>query len=233
MKPEEINILIGCEESQSLCIAFRERGFNAFSCDLKPCSGGHPEFHLQMDVIEALALKNWHAFIYFPDCTYLCVSGLHWNKRIPGRSEKTEVALQFVCRTYNIAKSKGVNHIGFENPKGCINTRLIKDTGGHLMVIPHDTKRGYKPTQTIQPYEFGEDASKATCLWLSGLPSLMPTEYIQPRIVDGKKRWGNQTDSGQNRLGPSENRAELRSKTYHGIAKAMAHQWGNFLLQTL
>ncbi|MFI4971131.1 MAG: hypothetical protein ACHP7H_00510 [Hyphomicrobiales bacterium] len=101
-----------------------------------------------------------------------------------------------------------IPRIALENPKGVISTKLI---------MP-------KP-QIIQPYQFGDDASKQTCLYLKNLPPLEPTEYIEPRIVDGKKRWANQTDSGQNRLGPSEDRWAERSLTYQGVANAMAQQW--------
>jgi hypothetical protein len=104
-------------------------------------------------------------------------------------------------------------HIAIENPIGCISTRIRK------------------PDQIVQPYEYGDDASKATCLWLKNLPLLRPTAYVPPRIVNGKKRWGNQTDSGQNRIGPSEDRHTVRSQTYQGIAAAMAEQWGTFLQQ--
>jgi hypothetical protein len=139
-----------------------------------------------------------------PPCTYLCSSGLHWNKRVPGRAQMTEEALEFV----QLLLDAPIPRIALENPIGCISTRIRK------------------PDQTIQPWQFGHDASKATCLWLKGLPTLVPTQIIEPRLVDGKKRWGNQTDSGQNRLGPSEDRWKIRSETYAGIAEAMATQWG-------
>ena len=103
--------------------------------------------------------------------------------------------------------------IAIENPIGCISTRIRK------------------ADQTIQPYQFGHDASKATCLWLKGLPPLEPTQYVEPRIVNGRKRWGNQTDSGQNRLPPSADRWKIRSETYIGIAEAMANQWGGGVAQ--
>jgi hypothetical protein len=102
-----------------------------------------------------------------------------------------------------------IERIALENPIGCISTQIRK------------------PTQTIQPWQFGHDASKATCLWLKGLPALTPTQTIAPRMVDGRKRWANQTDSGQNRLPPSADRWKIRSETYQGIADAMAAQWGN------
>jgi hypothetical protein len=145
--------------------------------------------------------------IAHPPCTYLTVSGLHWNKRNPERAKLTEEALEFV----QFLLDAPIKRIALENPIGCISTRIEP------------------PTQIIQPYQFGEDASKATCLWLKDLPPLLHTAYVEPRIVDGKKRWANQTDSGQNRLGPSPDRWKIRSKTYQGIADAMAHQWSEYL----
>lgn len=135
-------ILIGCEESQAVTIALRALGHEAYSCDLKPCSGGHPEWHLQMDVFEALMLKKWEAFMFFPDCTFITVSGLHWNKRIPGRSKKTQDALQFVCRLWNIAIRLGIKHIAMENPIGCISTQIMADLAGHRMVKPESAGGG-------------------------------------------------------------------------------------------
>jgi site-specific DNA-cytosine methylase len=198
-----MKVLVACEESQTVCKAFRAKGHEAYSCDILPCSGGHPEWHIQGDVLEQIQ-HEWDMMIAFPPCTYLTVSGLHWNKRIPERAEKTEESLRFVMALM----AADIPRIVIENPVGVISTRIRK------------------PNQIIQPYEFGEDASKKTCLWLKGLPLLEPTKYVEPRIVDGKKRWANQTDSGQNRLGPSPDRASIRSKTYHGIAEAMADQWG-------
>ena len=140
-----------------------------------------------------------------PPCTYLCSSGLHWNKRVPGRQAQTEEALLFVQALMNAP----IERIAIENPVGCISTRIRK------------------PDQTIQPYQFGEDASKATCLWLKNLPLLKPTSFIPPRRVNGRPRWGNQTDSGQNKLPPSADRWAIRSMTYQGIADAIASQWGS------
>lgn len=170
------------------------------SCDLLPTDSPGP--HHQGNVIDILD-DGWDLMIAFPPCTYLCSSGLHWNKRVPGRQEKTDEALAFV----RALLEANIPKIGLENPVGCISSQIRK------------------PDQFVQPYEFGDDASKRTCLWLKGLPKLTPTRYIEPRIVNGKKRWGNQTDSGQNRIGPSEDRWKLRSLTYQGIADAMAEQW--------
>ena len=201
-----MRILIACEESQAVCIAFRKLGHSAYSCDTLPCSGGHPEWHIQGNVLDYLD-RRWDMLIGFPPCTYLAVSGLHWNKRIEGRQDLTEDAITFV----RALMEADIPMIAIENPVGCISTRIRK------------------PDQIIQPYQFGHDASKKTCLWLKNLPPLLPTNYFPPRIVDGKERWSNQTDSGQNRLTPSETRASERSKTYSGIANAMAEAWGQSL----
>jgi hypothetical protein len=142
--------------------------------------------------------------IAHPPCTYLCSSGLHWNKRRPERVQQTEKALEFV----RLLMDARIPRIAIENPIGCISTRIRK------------------PDQIIQPWQFGHDASKATGLWLKGLPLLAPTALVAGRVVDGKRRWANQTDSGQNRLPPSADRWKLRSATYQGIANAMAAQWG-------
>ena len=139
-----------------------------------------------------------------PPCTYLSSSGLHWNKRVAGRPALTEEALAFVRELLDAP----IAMIALENPIGCISSRIRR------------------PDQIIQPHQFGADASKATCLWLKNLPLLRPTQLVEPRIVNGRPRWGNQTDSGQNRLGPSVDRWAKRSETYPGIAEAMADQWG-------
>ena len=195
-------VLVACEESQAVTIEMRALGIDAYSCDILPCSGGHPEWHIQGDVLNYLS-DGWDIMIAHPPCTYLAVSGLHWNKRIPGRSQKTEDALIFVRALFDAP----IERIALENPVSCISTRIRK------------------PDQIIQPWMFGEDASKKTCLWLKNLPKLQPTNIII------KERYSNQTPSGQNNLGPSPDRAKLRSKTLHGIAKAIAEQWGGLLLQ--
>jgi len=207
-----MRILVACEESQAVTKELRKLGHEAFSCDLLPCSGGHAEWHIQGDcLIEAYSGK-YDMMICFPTCTYLTVSGLHWNKKQPERAAKTEDALNFVKKLMDAP----IEFIALENPVGCISSRIRK------------------PNQTINPYQFGDDASKRTCLWLKGLPNLVPTTYVEPRIVDGKKRWGNQMDNGQNIcydetgkiVGWNDPRIKgLRSKTYKGIAKAMAEQW--------
>lgn len=205
------NILLACECGGRVRDAFAALGHNVWSCDLKPSEvGGN---HFQGDVRDFLKAFEWDFMIAHPPCTYLSSSGLHWNGRVPGRAEKTEEALKFVL----FLMALPIPRIVIENPVGRIGTAICKST------------------QIIQPYQFGEDASKATCLWImGGLPKLKPTKFIEPRIVEsgayqGKRRWANQTDSGQNRETPSDHRAADRSRTYQGIADAMADQWGGLI----
>lgn len=202
-----MKILIACEYSGIVRDAFTAKGHDVTSCDLLPTE--RPGKHIQGDVLNIL-WRDWDMMIAHPECTYLCSSGLHWNKRIEGRAAKTEEALEFITHLW----SSGIPKMCLENPVGCINTRL------DFMPKP----------QYIQPYHFGEDASKKTGLWLRGLKPLKPTELIEGRKVvkNGKiyRRWSNQTDSGQNKLGPSKTRGKDRSLTYEGIAYAMANQWG-------
>lgn len=252
-----MRVLVACEFSGVVRDAFRRRGHEAWSCDLLPSEspGLHytgdvrhlldgwvpvrytsicdpdgkgvcresgeevskcPCLWIALDGLEyrdtsyglfARPVNNphWDLMIAHPPCTYLCSSGLHWNKRVPGRDRRTEEALDFV----RLLMKAPIPRIAIENPVGRIGTAIR----------PAD--------QIIQPWQFGHDASKTTCLWLKGLPPLKPTKVVEPRLVNGKKRWANQTDSGQNRLGPSRDRWKLRSETYVGIAEAMADQWGS------
>jgi hypothetical protein len=154
------------------------------------------------DVFDIIA-DDWDLMVAHPPCTYLCSSGLHWNKKRPERAAQTVDALDFVRRLL----AAPIARIALENPIGCISTQIRK------------------PDQTLQPWMFGHDASKSTCLWLKGLAPLKPTDIVMPRIVAGKRRWANQTDTGQNRLPPSADRWKIRSTTYKGIADAMATQW--------
>ncbi len=197
-----MKILIACEYSGRVREAFRNRGHNVMSCDFLPSEDNSPH-HYQGDIRDLLN-EYWDLMIAHPPCTFLAVSGLHWNKRIPGRAEKTEEALDFV----RLLMGADIGKIAIENPISCISSRIRK------------------PDQIIQPWQFGDDASKSTCLWLKGVPPLTPTRRVEPRMVAGKPRWGNQTDSGQNNLGPSEDRWKERSRTFQGIASAMADQWG-------
>jgi len=201
-----MRILVACEYSARVRDAFRAKGHDAWSCDLLPTEGDY-SYHHQGDIKEFFSpTQEWDLLIAHPPCTYLTVSGLHWNKRNPERAKQTEEALEFIEYLWRLPIKKKC----LENPVGCINSRL------DFMPKP----------QYIQPYDFGEDASKKTGLWLDGLPPLVSTKRVQGRIVDGKERWSNQTDSGQNKLAPSADRWKLRSYTYPGIANAMAEQWG-------
>jgi site-specific DNA-cytosine methylase len=195
-----VRVLIACESSGVVRDAFRARGHFAMSCDLLPSEQPGP--HHQSDVRELLS-QEWDLLIAHPPCTYLSVSGMHWTTRGLRDPKLTEDALDFV----RLFMDAPIERIAIENPVSVISSRIRK------------------PDQIIQPYQFGHDASKKTCLWLKGLPLLKPTQMVEPRIVGGKVRWGNQTDSGQNKLPPSKDRWKLRSKTYEGIADAMAAQW--------
>lgn len=223
-----MKVLIACEYSGTVRDAFLKKGHDAMSCDLLPTESPGP--HYQGDVFDIIE-DGWDLMIAHPPCTYLCSSGLHWNKRTPGREELTHEAMLFVFNLMGEGFiSHGIPKIALENPIGRISSAYRK------------------PDQIIQPYNFGEDASKSTCLWLKGLPPLQPTKFIEPRYVccgnefpfslgkhgcpnclgekTAKPRWANQTPSGQNKLGPSDDRWKERSKTYQGIADAIAEQWG-------
>ena len=197
-----MRVLVACEYSGRVREAFRSRGHDAWSCDLLPAEDGSPH-HIQGDV-RGLLWDDWDLMIAHPDCTYLCGSGMHWTIRGLRDPQLTEEALTFV----RLLLGAPIPKICIENPVGVISSRIRP------------------PNQYIQPYEYGEDASKKTGLWLKGLPRLVATKMVAPRIVNGKKRWANQTDSGQNKLGPSDDRWKERARTYHGWAQAMADQRG-------
>lgn len=206
-----MNVLIGMETSGEIRGAFIEKGHNAWSCDLLP-SDDNSDFHYQCDVYDALYGHKWDLIIIHPVCTALCVSGNHvyaygkpkWNER--------QESVNYVNKLWNDCIEIS-DKVCFENPVGVLPT---------MSYLP-------KP-QYIQPYDFGHDASKKTGLFLYGLPELKQTKRIKGRIIEFKgrqvERWSNQTDSGQNKLGPSTERWKIRSKTYTGIAKAMSEQWG-------
>lgn len=198
-----MRVLVACEFSGTVRDAFRALGHNAWSCDLLPTEAPGP--HIQGDVLEVLG-DGWDLLIAHPPCTYLASSGLHWNKRVPGRDEKTHDAVLFAM---NLMGDGYIAHripmVAMENPIGRLSSAYRK------------------PDQIVQPWHFGDDASKATCLWLKGLPPLQPRN---PLPGDRRTRRANQTPSGQNKLGPSPDRWKLRSITYPGFAAAMAEQWG-------
>ena len=188
-----MRVLVGCEFSGTVRSAFRKLGHDAWSCDLLPADDGGP--HIQGDVRDVLG-DGWDLAIFHPPCTHLAVSGArHFHRK---QREQRE-ALEFVQRLMDAP----IPRIALENPVSVISSRIRR------------------PDQIIQPYQFGHPESKKTCLWLSGLPLLQPTDVLKDR-----GRWENQTPSGQNKLGPSPDRWKTRSKTYPGIANAMAQQWG-------
>lgn len=216
-------VVIGGERSGIIRRAFQARGIWAMSIDLAPADDGagiadgrYLGGHWQGDLFDVLSMLEDESgrmpdlFIVHPPCTYLSSSGLHWNVRRPERAALTDAALRFVEQCWQVPAARTC----LENPQGCINTRLP------FMPRP----------QYVQPYEFGDDASKKTGLWLRNLPPLVPTMRIPGRLVNGRERWSNQTDSGQNRLAPSATRSAERAQTYPGIAAAMADQWGSLLL---
>lgn len=207
-----LKILIACEESQTVCKAFRELGNEAYSCDIQECSGGHPEWHIQGDVLPLLNEK-WDLIIAHPPCTYLSNAGARWlyagGKLNEERYKKGLNGKEFFLKFYNA----NCDHVAIENP------------------IPSSVYDLPKYTQVIQPYEYGEPWSKKTCLWLKGLPPLHPTniiEYHKPFCPSGSYSKNHDPKyKGASRKGGS---AKSRSKTFPGIARAMAEQWTKFLL---
>jgi hypothetical protein len=212
-----MKVLIACEESQTVCIAFRELGHEAYSCDIQDCSGGHPEWHIKDDAIKILYSENWDLMIAHPPCTYLSFAGNAWfdidkyKEKAIERIQKRKEAEIFFLKIYNCKIPK----IAIENPRGSMN-KIIKHS------------------QVIHPYYFGDKEKKTTCLWLKNLPKLVHiqkndlfdcathTEEPKPKYIDrsGKKRYF--TDS----FAKTPDRIKLRSKTFPGIAQAMATQWG-------
>jgi hypothetical protein len=192
-----LKVLVACEYSGRVRDAFIARGHDAMSCDLLPTDATGP--HYQGDVFDIIN-DGWDLMIAHPPCTYLSVSDMHWTTRGLRDPQLTEDALAFVQRLMDAP----IERIAVENPISIISSRIRK------------------PDQIIQPWWFGHDASKKTCLWLKNLPLLTPTDMLPG---DAKTRRGNQTASGQNKLPPSKDRWKIRSETYQGIADAMAAQW--------
>jgi len=186
-------VLVACEESQAVTIQFRALGIEAFSCDIEPCSGGHPEWHIKQDV-RPLLLEYWNMIIAFPPCTDLANSGARWfrMKREDGRQKRS---IDFFL-LFPVANSP---LIAIENPVGIMSTYYRK------------------PDQIIHPWQFGHGETKATCLWLKGLPKLKPTQIVAGRE---NRVW---------KMGPSRERSKNRAKTFPGVAKAMAEQWGELV----
>lgn len=196
-------VLVACEESQAVTMEMRRVGIEAYSCDVQPPSGGHPEWHIQGD---ALAVLNdgWDAVIAFPPCTHLAVSGARWF------AEKRAAGLQQAGAEFFMRFAEAdCPCVAIENPVGVMSTLYRK------------------PDQIIQPYQFGHTETKATCLWLKGLPQLRPTMNLRWETMQLPER----ERMRLHYLGPSEERAALRSKTFPGIARAMAEQWGTLLME--
>lgn len=214
-----MKVLVACEESQEVCKAFRARGHEAYSCDIQPCSGGHPEWHIQDNVLKHL--EGWDLIIAHPPCTYLTVAGNRYFSierygiKAIKRMEQRREAVEFFMEIAGAA----CDHIAIENPVGYMNTYYRK------------------PDQIIQPWQFGHPVSKKTCLWLKNLPMLVPTNIVEPEIIHSKGKSGGY--SGPSWIVRDENGkilpygdprvAKARSKTYSGIAAAMAEQWGDIL----
>jgi len=212
---KKLKVLVACEESQSVCKAFRELGHNAYSCDILPCSGGHPEWHIQGDVLEQLD-GGWDMMIAHPPCTYLSNAGMcnltrkNSDDAYRARRKKlTHDAYDFVLKLYNA----NIPLIAIENPVGWLNTHWRK------------------PDQIIQPFQFGHSVNKKTCLWLKGLPPLQPTNVVDKDVTvlwegTGAKisKW--YKDTLKEGKGNLKEVSRIRSKTFEGIAKAMAEQWG-------
>lgn len=188
-------VLIACEESQAVCIEFRKLGFEAFSCDIQECSGGHPEWHITGDVLGYLN-DEWDLMIAHPPCKFLAWSGERWLTNNPERQQKRKDGFDFLKLLYHAP----IPRICIENSLSLFLQRTWK-----------------KPTQTIHPFHFGDPFRKSTCLWLKNLKPLMPTNVIYQREPAVHNMW------------PGPDRDKLRAKTYPGIAKAMAEQWGKIL----
>ena len=236
-----MNVLVACEESQTVCAAFRKLGLNAYSCDLVECSGGHPEWHIQDDALQVIKRKGgvtqsgnlvlvdkWHLMIAHPPCTYLTSSGAKWyyhpedkhlpiedrrpHPKFPNRKQDQEDGANF----FMALMDANIDYIAVENPVGVMSTRYRK------------------PDQIVQPFMFGDQARKTTCLWLKGLPLLEPTNVVdegETLTFKSGKRMQKWISDALTETKSAEERRRLRSKTFQGMANAMAKQWGDFLLQ--
>jgi len=193
---KRMSVLVGCEESQVVMKSFRKLGHSAKSCDLQDCSGDMPEHHLKMDIFEALKLKRWDMIILHPPCTKLSVSGNRWYAEGKEKYHERLEAVSWTKKLWSEA-TRICDRVAMENPVGVLNRYCL---------LP-------RPVY-IQPWMFGHGETKKTGLWLHGLKPLVPT-----KIVDGR-------DQNIWRMPPSPERGKLRSKTYHGVAEAMANQWG-------
>ena len=233
------NVLIACEESQTVCKEFRKLGINAFSCDIIECSGGHPEWHFKQDVLQVIKNKGgiletgeelyidgkWDLMVAHPPCTYLAVSGARWfyhpedkdlpidkrrpHPKFPNRRKDQEDGIKFFLALANAP----IDKIAVENPVGVM------------------TKHFRKPDQVVQPYMFGDSASKTTCLWLKNLPPLKETNVVDcgemVKFSSGKSmpKWYSDALKAKT----PEERRKIRSKTFPGFAKAIAEQWSKVI----
>lgn len=235
-----MNILVACEESQRVCIELRKKGHVAYSCDLLNCSGGFPKWHIKGDVTKIInghcifktedghthsfmSFKEWDMIIAFPPCTHLAVSGAAWfkEKREDGRQEQ---AIELFNRILNADCEK----IAVENPVNIIGGDYVKEWFPKYADMP-------KYTQAIHPYYFGDPVRKKTCLWLKNLPELIPTNMVDPEIKKSNSEkgttysgpaWSVYDERGKCLRWSDPETAKIRSKTYQGVAKAMAEQWG-------
>ena len=232
-----MKILVACEESQAVTIELRKLGHEAFSCDIIPCSGGHEEWHIMQDVLPLLngfcsfktcdgiehhLEEKWDMIIAFPPCTHLAVSGArHFEgKRSDGRQRE---GIEFFAQFLNADSDR----IAIENPIGIISGDYIPKWFPDL-AEKYDLPR--KQQQIIQPYEYGHPSKKSTCLWLKGLPLLQPTEIVEPDLVRYQSKNGKGATFSRHMVQGFENgeRAKSRSKTFPGIAKAIAEQWAGY-----
>lgn len=204
-----MKVLVACEESQAVCKAFRELGHEAYSNDIQECSGGHPEWHLQMDCFEAIESIRWDMIIAFPPCTHLSAAGApSWKKK--QEDGRQQAAIDFVLKIMD----SDCELIAIENPTGKLNTAWRK------------------PDQIINPFQFGDPYKKRTCLWLKGLPKLNDTKVVEPiaHWCSNSTRGGKLKDGTRKQsslpIRKAWDGAKERSKTFPGIAKAMAEQWG-------
>lgn len=228
-------VLVACEESQAVCKEFRNKGHIAYSCDLLDCSGGHPEWHIKGDVLPLLngscyfvtvdgklhyTPGQWDMIIAFPPCTDLAVSGArHFEKkRADGRQH---ASIEFFCKFLSARCAK----IAIENPVGIISGEYVRE---YFPALSKEYGLPRKPSQIIQPYFFGDPHRKTTCLWLKNLAPLVYTNVVEPTLVKYTCKDGRQVtfDTSYMISAKKGERGKQRSKTFPGIAKAMAEQWG-------
>ena len=236
--PKRMNVLLACEESQAVCTEFRKLGHRAFSCDIQECSGGHPEWHIMGDALKLISRDcksfatmdgcththtKWDMIIAFPPCTHLAVSGArHFEKkRADGRQRE---GVEFFCQFLNADCDK----VAIENPVGIVSGDYILQ---HFPDIAEKYGLPRKPTQVIQPWMFGDNARKTTCLWLKGIPPLKPAVTEEPELeffewICSKTGRKKRQPLWYYKAYESEDRGKTRSKTFLGVARAMAEQWG-------